>query len=396
MSRLMGPMRQILFGAALAAACGPGPNVETGRTGGAPGGQGTGGTTGGQGTGGSTGGSPGIPPSITPVTPPGGTVPPPGGAPGGGSDVPTCGAEMVKAIPLPVDIFILQDRSQSMTMPAMAGGTLSKWDAVRQALTSFLQSPAASGLGVGLGFFPPTAGNACTPATYAIPAVGISALPPASTSLITTLNAQIPGGNTPTKPALDGAILYARAWEMTMTRRVAIALATDGEPNQCNSTVPAVSASAAAAAATGIFTFVVGVGPSLQNLDAIAQAGGTKMAYLVDTAGVDQLIAAFKSIQQQAAKLACSFAIPPSPTGQMLDPNAVNVRFTATGNPANAVTLGQVPGGRSQCGPMGGWYLDNPTAPTSISLCDASCQQVNTAPDGVISLVFGCKSIVIP
>jgi hypothetical protein len=391
MSRLMGPLREILFGAVLLSACGPGPNVDPGRTGGAAGGGASGAATGGT----TGGGTPGIPPSLTPTTPPAGGVPPPGGAPGGGSDLPTCGAETVKAIPLPVDIFILQDRSQSMLMPAMAGGTLSKWDAVKQALTSFVQSPAATGLGVGLGFFPPVAGNACTPATYATPAVGIAGLPPASAALITTLNAAMPGGNTPTRPALDGAILYARAWEMMMTRRVAIALATDGEPNQCNSTVPAVSASAAAAAATGIFTFVVGVGPSLQNLNAIAQAGGTNTAYLVETAGVDQLIAAFKSIQQQAAKLACSFSIPPSPTGQMLDPAAVNVRFTATGNPANAVTLGQVPGGRSQCGPMGGWYLDNPAAPTSISLCDASCQLVNTAPDGVISLVFGCKSIII-
>jgi hypothetical protein len=301
---------------------------------------------------------------------------------------------MAKAVPLPVDIFILQDRSMSMLMPAQPTSPTSKWDAVKMALTSFLQSPSAGGLGVGLGFFPPVNGGACNAATYAAPAVGIAALPAVAVPILGALTAAVPAGSTPTRPALDGVVQYAHTWEMMNNRRVAIALATDGEPNQCQSTIQAVSASAAAAAATGIFTFVIGVGPSLQNLDAIAMAGGTKTAFLVETASTDQLIAAFKSIQMQAAKLACSFAIPPSPSGQMLDPTRVNVRFTATGNPAMATDLGNV-ASRAQCGAQGGWFFDNPAMPTSVSLCDASCQMVNTSPEGVISLVFGCKTTTI-
>jgi hypothetical protein len=352
---------------------------------------------GGKGTGGAggAGGRPGAPPSLTPLPPAmtgGSGAPPPSG--GGGSDLPTCGAESAKAIPLPVDIFILQDRSGSMLMPAQPTAPTSKWDSMKQALASFLQSPNAAGLGVGLGFFPPLNAQQCNVAAYSTPTVGIAPLPGSAPAITAALGATVPNGGTPTRPALDGAVLYAHAWEMMNNRRVAIALATDGEPNQCNSTLQAVSASAAAAAATGIFTFVIGVGPALQNLNAIAQAGKTNAAYLVETASTDQLIAAFKSIQMQAAKLACSFAIPPSPSGQTLDPTRVNVRFTPTGNPAMAAELGMVPG-RAQCGPQGGWFFDNPAAPTSVSLCDASCQTVNTSPDGVISLVFGCKTRVI-
>jgi hypothetical protein len=314
---------------------------------------------------------------------------------GSGGNGAACSSTSAKAVALPVDILILQDKSGSMKDPAMTGGMLSKWEATKQAIGLFLQSPAAAGINVGLNFFPQGNGDrgSCNPTQYATPAVGIAPLPGVGAQVTGALNATSPMGGTPTLPALLGAVQYAHAWEMMKNRRVAIALATDGEPNDCNSSVAAVSGAAAMAAATGIYTFVLGVGPNLQNLNAIAQAGNTKMAYFADTGSVDQLIAAFKSIQLQAAKLACSFAIPPPPMGGMLDPSRVNVRFTPGGSAA-PMDLGQV-SGRGQCGPTGGWYYDNPGTPSSVTLCDASCQLVNTSPDGELSLLFGCMTNLI-
>ncbi|HEX4354354.1 MAG TPA: hypothetical protein VHZ95_15600, partial [Polyangiales bacterium] len=51
-----------------------------------------------------------------------------------------------------VDMYIMLDRSGSMLDTTGAGPT--KWDAIRQALTSFVQDPQSSGLGVGLQYFP--------------------------------------------------------------------------------------------------------------------------------------------------------------------------------------------------------------------------------------------------
>lgn len=326
--------------------------------------------------------------------------PPTGGA--GGSTTPqgdkTCSATSAMAKPLPVDIFVLLDRSNSMREPIadpLVSMTIppSKWDSMLEALSKFVSSPSAEGIQLGLGMFPASGIQQCDQAIYAMPAVPIAALPGVATPFMDAVKMAMPLGRTPTLPALQGAVQYARQREMTMQRRVAIALATDGEPNQCNSTVNAVSNVAQMAAAQGIYTFVIGVGPSLQNLNAIAMAGGTKMAYLVEMATADQLAAAFKAVQMQASRLACSFMIPPPPAGMSLDPNKVNVRFTAT-NATNSFDIGQVPS-RDACGPQGGWYFDNPSNPTRVNLCDASCQKVNGSGEGEIQLLFGCASVVI-
>jgi hypothetical protein len=42
---------------------------------------------------------------------------------------------------------------------------------------------------------------------------------------------------------------------------------------------------------------------------------------------------------------------------------------------------------------MGGWYYDNPTAPTLIKLCDSTCQSLS---GGSIQVEFGCDTIVQP
>src|SRR5438128_510202 len=76
--------------------------------------------------------APGGPPSLAPTPLPLAPTPLPAGSnkPPAAVDPPNCGAESAKAVPLPVDIFILQDRSGSMTMPAQPTTATTKWDAV--------------------------------------------------------------------------------------------------------------------------------------------------------------------------------------------------------------------------------------------------------------------------
>jgi hypothetical protein len=312
------------------------------------------------------------------------------------TDAGVCSTTGATAKPLPVDIFVLLDRSGSMTTPIYgfprdSGVTPSRWESITEALGNFVMSPASAGISVGLGYFPSTGFSECNITDYATPVVPIAPLPGVATAFMASVNMTYPTGGTPTLPALQGAVQYAQQREMTMGRRTAIALATDGEPNSCGSTLQSVSDVASMAAAKGIYTFVIGVGSSLQTFNALAAAGGTKMAYLVENATPDALAMAFKAIQLQASKLACSYTVPPPPPNEMLDPFRVNVRFTPTADPTKWFGIGMVLS-RGDCGTMGGWYFDDLFAPTSVNLCDTSCQKVNGAGEGSISLQFGCKA----
>ncbi|HXU82733.1 MAG TPA: vWA domain-containing protein [Polyangia bacterium] len=310
-------------------------------------------------------------------------------------DAAVCSSASATAKPVPVDILVVLDRSGSMDLGVGSfqgdGGfvSLTRWTSTEQALTNFVMSPAAAGLSIGLNFFPSTTSFGCDAADYARPAVPIDLLPGVAPAFIAAINATSPDGGTPTLPALQGAYLYAKQREMTLGRRTAIALATDGEPNECGSDPSTVEQAARMAAADGILTFVIGVGASLQSFNGLAMAGGTNMAYLIQNATPTELAMAFKGIQMQAARLACTFMVPPAPPGEMLDPSKVDVRFTPTANPAQSFGINIV-ATKADCGVNGGWYFDDLLSPTTLTLCDASCQKVNGAGEGALSLRFGC------
>ena len=103
-----------------------------------------------------------------------------GGSGGTDSDAMNCGAITQGTKQIPSDIFLMQDRSGSMTCPATddacTGGNnpmmlQSRWDATVAAANMFINSPQANGIGIGLGLFPAAMGNACMGASYATPVV---------------------------------------------------------------------------------------------------------------------------------------------------------------------------------------------------------------------------------
>jgi Mg-chelatase subunit ChlD len=345
---------------------------------------------------------------------------PTSGSSGSGGSPPTavCKAESRDGQRVPVDMYFLVDSSGSMGEDVPGG---LKWDLVSGALIDFLSDPRSAELGLGIGYFPVVtqgacapgqpncvcipftpicfslAGGSCSVTDYATPSVPL-ALPSLPSNLVANIGAHALGGGTPTRPAVEGALGYLSRWaDEHPGRKPLLVLATDGEPTECDRNTPDDVAELAAAALAGphaIQTFVIGVGASLTSLNAIAQAGGTDRAFLVDTGG-DVAMAfadALDAIRGVAAP--CEFVIPTQGSdGGSIDPGKVNVRYTSNGA-SGSILLPQVAeSDPANCGDPPGWYYDNPAAPTTIKLCPAACMALG---QGTIEVEFGCDTIVQP
>jgi EGF-like domain len=337
--------------------------------------------------------------------------------------IPTCAAETNPAQLVPLDLFFMIDRSASMTVD-------SKWGSVIAALQAFVGSADASGIGVGLQFFPlapatsiPTTcsvdadcgiygpcrmqqGNkvctgslapdtSCEPTDYATPEVAIATLPGVQSDVDTALGATLPeGAATPSEPAMEGAVSYATTWAQANPEHlVYIVFATDGLPTGCvlANTIQGTSdlAQSAFAGAPPVPTFVIGVGTELTSLDQIAAAGGTGQAYIVDTGGnvTQQFIDALNAVRASGD---CLYQIPEPENGT---PNygLINVSVTDPADPSSRYTVVNVLD-EANCDPVdGGWYYDDPTSPAMILLCPATCDAVGQME---VEILVGCETIV--
>jgi hypothetical protein len=248
----------------------------------------------------------------------------------------------------------------------------------------------------------------CEAAPYTMAGVEVAPLPGAANALVNSLTQKVPDGLTPTSTALAGAIAHAQALSKASGHRVVVLLATDGFPSECAPTdIPGISALAAAglAGAPPISTFVIGVFgtdetlAAQKNLDAIAAAGGTKQAFVINTAqNVTQaFLTALNSVR--TAAVACEFKVPMAAAGDKLDYYSVNVQYTS--GAGQTVTIGNV-ASKAACDPrQGGWYYDvNPAtgaAPSNISICDTSCTQLRGDAAGRVDVLLGCKTeIIVP
>ncbi len=289
-----------------------------------------------------------------------------------------CASSSATPTPIPVNLIFMFDKSGSM-------GQSSKWTSCAAGLKGFFADPNSKGLNASLQFF--GLNPECTSATYQKPAVALSPLPD-SKNFATAITATSPGGGTPTLPAIQGAIAYGQQVAVQHPgEKVAIVLVTDGQPNDCSSSVKNVSAAAKAVAAT-IPTYVIGVGSAVSNLDTIAAAGGTTKAIIVPTNNPQQIVTDFEKALDaiRGDTLACEYKIPPPPNGDTLDFGKVNVVFTPTNKSPVTLPYSQ------DCSDPNGWKYDDPKAPTKILLCSGLCNTVQSDKSGKIELVFGCKT----
>jgi hypothetical protein len=315
-----------------------------------------------------------------------------------------CAGTLYKGQSLPTDLFVMFDQSGSMLLPIEEDKVTTRIDAVRKAVDQFVHAPESSGLGIGIGYFgsQPLSCEctSCNPTDYATPKVPIAPLPGQADAIMASLHAVEPTGETPTGAAIRGSCMYARSRKLAdPTRNIVILLVTDGEPGApltskkgtCNPTLDDAAAAAAECASAGIPTYVLGVGPSLDNLNKIAAAGQTKSAYLVANGGPAGLVQALANIRSDAM-IPCALQIPAVAAGQTIDFQKVNVVYADATCKASTFSYVETP---ARCaGQTGGWYYDNPSAPTQITLCGPTCEQVKAA-GGQLVVSVGCMTQVI-
>jgi hypothetical protein len=338
-----------------------------------------------------------------------------GGAGGGGG---SCAADPYDGQLVPLDMFVMLDRSGSME-------ELGKWPAVTSALNQFVSLPGLTGLGMGIGFFPtkpeqPPPGacttfadcgaygpclpgfnvcsgslspnDSCVASDYAKPVVPIAPLPGVAAQITSAISAAKPtGSSTPTAPALEGAIDYARVWAQQNTDHITVVvLATDGEPTNCNpNTVQTVVARAEEgfSGTPSIRTFVIGVGSQLTTLNEIAVKGGTQQAIIVSAGNAaTEFLDALNAIR---GSVGCAYAMP-VPTSGDPDPNTLNVVFTPEGGSQEYFPKVDE---AAQCQGTKSWYYDDAANPSQIILCPAACDLVTNQP-GTVVVELGCKQIV--
>ncbi|MCA9631931.1 MAG: VWA domain-containing protein [Myxococcales bacterium] len=330
-----------------------------------------------------------------------------GGANGGSGGQDACASDTYGGKQLPLDMYIVLDRSGSMD------GT--SWDAVKSAITTFVQSPDSDGIGVGMQFFPVDGpacplfppcdtvpgctqvlfaceASACDPNDYLPPAVNLAPLPGVASQIVNKINNTTPNGGTPTMPALQSAAQAMTSYAaQNPTHKVIIVLASDGAPTDCETDINKIASVAAAAAASNppVLTYTIGIG-DIAALDTIAAAGGSQKAIVVDTAqGGQDFLDAMNEIRGQA--LGCEYLMP-TPSEGDADPDKLNVRYTPDGSAEEVIPRVS---DASQCQGQAGWYYDDPANPSKIILCPSSCDRVKNL-GGSVNIELGCEQIVAP
>lgn len=266
------------------------------------------------------------------------------------------------------------------------GATSWRWNELKPALKDFFSSSASAGMWAGIDFFAGSLG--CDSGEYENMEAEIALLPGAATAINAAIDAQNPEGNTPTVPSLTGAVAHAREWEAAHPEQaVVIVYATDGYPMGCggdNTINTAAQIAQDAYDDDGIRTYVLGVGPNLDDLDRIAQSGGTTTAFHIDTNSAnvtEDLAEAFNSIRDDVA-IECTYNLPDPPAGQMLDLMRVNVTY-------NGTTLGY--NADPNC--TEGWQYANNN--TQVVLCGSTCDQAKTDNSAKIDVAFGCSTVIV-
>ncbi len=299
---------------------------------------------------------------------------------------------------LPVDLFIVVDRSSSMADATAEGA--SKWSATKAALRDVLLN-AAPTMGVGLSFFPSAEHRAsCSVRDHVEDAVPISAVTEMRDEALALLDRVDPGGSTPTGPALSVALqLASEHGQAHPERSVVVVLATDGKPTSCAPTDAAALAALARGALLGpghvrtmavSFTSLEAEDSEMSELLPIAVAGGTQHPIVVNPRGdfAAQLTTALGQTASQ--RIACDLALPEPPPHQVLDYDRVNVVVDADGR----TTLSRVDGPEA-CGSTGGWYYDvDPklAAPSRLDICPSTCADVGSHRTSQLKVELGCKT----
>ena len=301
-----------------------------------------------------------------------------------------CAAVGLDAQQVPLDIYFMLDTSGSMANDG-------KMAALQVGIFKFLGDPASVGLGAAIQQFPiPIATDpedeSCDPTAYATPRMPWVTLP--STELRFDVLSLKSGGYTPSIAALQGSFSACQARRAQQPdRKCVIVMVTDGKPEgKCLPTDAEAQAPlgdiAAQAYAAGIAVFAIGFPglPALgqSTLQTIATKGGTTAPVLIESGDVGQeFIVALNRIR--GTSLGCEYEMPTTDAGT-IDPFMVRVDYTLAGA-RETIARKWLP---ADCAGGDGWYYDNNTTPTKITVCPATCSRVQAGVGGRIDILLGC------
>ncbi len=328
-----------------------------------------------------------------------------------------CAQTSVTAQVVPLDMYVLFDRSSSMadlwpfTSDCNVGSTIaSKWCYAVNALADYFDSSDATGNAAALQYFPISSGT-CGGGGYSSPASPTSSfrsLP--STGFNSSLNGQSPdGSDTPLEGAIRGITGFtSNTANQRAGRKLIGVLITDGDPTgTCSNTISTLKGILNTHyTSTSIPTFIIGMtGATFANLETIAEGGGAplhndKVGTLTNACGTSgstcrhwnvnngngsALTEALKQIQKSA--VSCTFTMPKT-DGGIIDPNQVKVSYRpgGTGTPE---TFSKVTNAAS-CTNAGGFYYDNNSSPSSLTLCPSTCTTVQADSKAKVEILLGC------
>ena len=325
-----------------------------------------------------------------------------------------CAEQTQEAEQTKIDLFILLDKSGSMTKQKNLGTEVDRWTPVTTSLMAFLESTKLRGINVGLQFFPRDATKRsdpkiCQEGTYEEPEVAFTPLSTGAGAIrdaITRNNftaAQsddAPHWGTPTRPAVEGSFRYLDDWaDANPDRQQIVILATDGEPIKfCNENEIADIASFLQDKRNGgrprrPTWWALATCLACRPLPSRAFQG--QDAFIVDADGgqktQDELTEALESIQERL-ELPCRYNLP----AQGVDPydqfNAV-VRLNQLDG--NVVELNERIGDESDCGATPrGWYFDDNGVPSEIRFCSESCEIARSRTVEKVEISFRCQAAV--
>jgi hypothetical protein len=308
----------------------------------------------------------------------------------------SCAKTVVQAEPLPLDMYVILDKSGSMGIDCNVGSTgTSKWCYAINALYKFFDAPSSVGTGVALNFF---SGSSCI--NLNTPQVAYNTLKNHLTQLQNALNAAAPSGGTPTSSAALGIASWTAANQKPGRKMIGL-LITDGDPTSCSPTgVGQINTILVNHFnSTGVPTFVIGMtGATFSNLQTLANnagapshttfcGGGISPCHFYNVGNGDPqvFLEVLNAIQQTA--IGCQYNVPSTDAG-LIDWDKVIVQYTP-GTGGSPQDLTRVDSG-AQCGASGGWYYDNNNTPTTIQLCPNTCTSITTDSKAKIGISLGC------
>jgi hypothetical protein len=311
----------------------------------------------------------------------------------------SCGQKTYPTTTVPGDLLLILDKSGSManqfndTACGRGMTCVTKWPSMTTALTTVVMNTQAM-VNWGLKYF--SNDGVCG-------AAGPAEIPPApnnAPAIAASIGMTAPGGNTPTRFAIEAGAAYLGT--LTDPNPKYILLATDGEPNCCttaggatcpqmgrggggNATPDDANAIAAIAATynngAGVPVFVVGVGnlgTAVTTLNNMATAGGK--AQPADAMGriyfpADDPAALEAALGKIAGQVqSCTFALGSAP------PDPTNIAVTGD----NKIIPKD---------PVNGWSYG--PGMMSVILNGTSCEAVKAGTIQQVQTIFGCPNMII-